>query len=30
MSHATFSAIQIGIASPEKIREWSYGEEPSA
>ena len=26
MSHATFSAIQIGIASPEKIREWSYGE----
>ena len=26
MSHATFSAIQIGIASPEKIREWSHGE----
>ena len=26
MSHATFSAIQIGIASPDKIREWSYGE----
>ena len=21
-----FSAIQIGLASPEKIREWSYGE----
>ena len=26
MSHATFSAIQIGIASPDKIREWSFGE----
>ena len=26
MSHATFSAIQIGIASQDKIREWSYGE----
>ena len=26
MSHATFSAIQIGIASPDKSREWSYGE----
>ena len=22
----TFDAIQIGLASPEKIREWSYGE----
>ena len=21
-----FDAIQIGLASPEKIREWSYGE----
>ena len=21
-----FDSIQIGIASPEKIREWSYGE----
>ena len=21
-----FDAIRIGIASPEKIREWSYGE----
>ena len=21
-----FSSIQIGLASPEKIREWSYGE----
>lgn len=21
-----FSAIQIGLASPQKIREWSYGE----
>lgn len=21
-----FASIQIGIASPEKIREWSYGE----
>ena len=21
-----FSAIQVGLASPEKIREWSYGE----
>ena len=21
-----FNAIKIGIASPEKIREWSYGE----
>ena len=21
-----FSAIQIGLASPERIREWSYGE----
>ena len=21
-----FDSIQIGVASPEKIREWSYGE----
>ena len=21
-----FDALQIGLASPEKIREWSYGE----
>ncbi len=26
MSYAPFDSIQIGIASPEKIREWSYGE----
>jgi len=26
MSYATFDAIKIGIASPEKIREWSFGE----
>ena len=26
MSYAEFEAIQIGIASPEQIREWSYGE----
>ena len=26
MSNKTFSAIKIGIASPEMIREWSYGE----
>ena len=26
MSYAPFDAIQIGIASPEKILEWSYGE----
>jgi DNA-directed RNA polymerase subunit beta' len=26
MSYAPFDAIQIGIASPEMIREWSYGE----
>ena len=26
MSYAEFDAIQIGIASPEQIREWSYGE----
>ena len=26
MSYATFDAIKIGIASPEMIREWSYGE----
>ena len=26
MSYTEFDAIQIGIASPEKIREWSYGE----
>ena len=25
-NHATFDAIKIGIASPEMIREWSYGE----
>ena len=26
MSYATFDAIKIGIASPEMIRQWSYGE----
>ncbi|MEG2815521.1 MAG: DNA-directed RNA polymerase subunit beta', partial [Oscillospiraceae bacterium] len=26
MSYAPFDAIQIGIASPEMIHEWSYGE----
>ena len=26
MSYAAFDAIKIGIASPEMIREWSYGE----
>jgi DNA-directed RNA polymerase subunit beta' len=26
MSYAPFDAIQIGIASPDMIREWSYGE----
>ncbi len=26
MSLATFDAIKIGIASPEQIRKWSYGE----
>jgi len=26
MSYNTFDAIKIGIASPEKIREWSFGE----
>ncbi|MDR2357423.1 MAG: DNA-directed RNA polymerase subunit beta' [Oscillospiraceae bacterium] len=26
MSYAAFDAIQIGLASPEMIREWSYGE----
>ena len=26
MSYAEFDAIQIGIASPEQIREWSFGE----
>ena len=26
MSYATFDAIKIGIASPDKIHEWSYGE----
>ncbi|MEG1395614.1 MAG: DNA-directed RNA polymerase subunit beta' [Oscillospiraceae bacterium] len=26
MSYAEFDAIQIGIASPEQIREWSHGE----
>ena len=26
MSYAEFDAIKISIASPEQIREWSYGE----
>ena len=26
MSYATFDAIKIGIASPDMIREWSFGE----
>ena len=26
MANATFDAIKIGIASPEMIRQWSYGE----
>ena len=26
MSYAEFNAIRIGIASPEKIKDWSYGE----
>ena len=26
MANATFDAIKIGIASPEMIREWSFGE----
>ena len=26
MSYAEFNAIRIGIASPEQIRDWSYGE----
>ena len=26
MSYAEFDAIQIGIASPAQIRQWSYGE----
>ena len=26
MSYAEFNAIRIGIASPEKILEWSHGE----
>ena len=26
MSYAEFNAIRIGIASPDQIREWSYGE----
>ncbi len=26
----TFEAIKIGIASPEKIRQWSFGEVDSA
>ncbi len=26
MSYAPFDAIKIGIASPEQIRSWSYGE----
>lgn len=25
-----FDAIQIGLASPEKIREWSHGESKKA
>ena len=25
MADATFDAIKIGIASPEMIRQWSYG-----
>ena len=30
MSNKTFSAIKIGIASPEMIRDWSYGDDKSA
>ena len=26
MGHHTFNAIKIGLASPDLIREWSYGE----
>ena len=26
MSYVEFDAIKIGVASPEMIREWSYGE----
>ena len=26
MADATFDAIKIGIASPEMIRQWSFGE----
>ena len=26
MSYATFDAIQIGIASPDQIKDWSFGE----
>ena len=26
MSKLAFNAIQIGLASPDKIRQWSYGE----
>ena len=26
MSYTPFDAIKIGIASPEQIRAWSYGE----
>ena len=26
MSNQKFSAIQVGLASPDRIREWSHGE----
>ena len=26
MENNTFESIKIGLASPEQIREWSYGE----
>ena len=26
MAYQSFEAIKIGLASPEKVREWSYGE----
>ena len=26
MADMTFEAIKIGLASPEMMREWSYGE----
>ena len=26
MENITFESIKIGLASPEQIREWSYGE----